>query len=200
MRVSDARNEGRSLIDFCLSDNDVILKLAACDLLDDTLAVLNISTDNVYVLPTAKFVLAHAIQAYSSVVSARVTQFLESVQTIDWEISPEEVLLFQDTLGIDAGEAILYSATGALQNFIVATGDKVSLKALAKESACQHIAARLAGRVICLEQIIQLCIGRAGFDTIKSKIVPARRCDKALKAIFGSGLRAAIGDSGSLAS
>jgi hypothetical protein len=39
----------------CLSDNDIIHKLAACDLLDDALAALSLARTDVYVLPTAKY-------------------------------------------------------------------------------------------------------------------------------------------------
>lgn len=173
---------------FCLSDNDVILKLAACDLLDESLAALNITKSDVYVLPTAKYALARAVVPHGEVVAARVNEFLASVQIIAWEPPPDELRLFEDTLGIDQGEAVLYASTATLDDFALVTGDKASLKALAGSAECQPIVNRLAGRVICLEQIIQRCVNHAGFDTVKNKVVPARGCDKALGAIFGSGL------------
>ena len=37
----------------CLADNDIIHKLAACDMLDDVLAALSLRRTDVYVLPTA---------------------------------------------------------------------------------------------------------------------------------------------------
>ena len=39
----------------CLVDNDVIYKLAMCNLLDDSLAALDLARTDAYVLPTAKY-------------------------------------------------------------------------------------------------------------------------------------------------
>jgi hypothetical protein len=38
-----------------LVDNDVIYKFAMCNLLDDTLAALDLARTGAYVLPTAKY-------------------------------------------------------------------------------------------------------------------------------------------------
>ena len=89
--------------------------------------------------------------------------------------------------GIHAGEAVLFSATIRFDYFILATGDKNSLRALASSPACQPIALRLCGHVICLEQIVTRVIQHFGFTHAKDKIVPARSCDTALRAAFGSG-------------
>lgn len=172
----------------CLSDNDVIHKLAACDLLDESLAALGDTYSDVYVLLTARFVLARMVAIYGAAITHRLNAFLSRVQVIDWQPPPDEIRLFEDTLGIDQGEAVLYASTATLNDFIVVTGDKVSLRALASNPNCNRIVNRLTGHVLCLEQIIQKCIDQIGFDMVKDKVVPARACDKALTAIFGSGL------------
>jgi hypothetical protein len=48
---------------------------------------------------------------------------------------------------------------------------------------------RLAGKLVCLEQLILKIINVEGFDVTLIKVLPAREYDKALKAIFGSGER-----------
>jgi hypothetical protein len=70
-------------------------------------------------------------------------------------------------------------------------GDKRSLRALAETRTCRPIALRLSGRVICLEQIVRRVIGHFGFAHAREKVVPARACDTALRAVFGSGFDAA---------
>lgn len=87
-----------------LSDNDIIYKLAACDMLEEALVVLGVPYTDVYVLPT-----------------------------------------------------------------------------------CQPITRRLSGHVIRLEQIVTRVIAHFGFSYVKDKVVPARACDAALRAAFGSG-------------
>ena len=46
----------------CLTDNDLILKLAVCDLFEEALAALETTHHEVYVLPSARFVLLKPIK------------------------------------------------------------------------------------------------------------------------------------------
>jgi hypothetical protein len=101
-------------------------------------------------------------------------------------------LAFNDVLGIDAGEAILFSSTAAYPDSLLATSDKRSLIALsgANGEVCQRVRERLAGRVICFEQTLLRVMNAVGFDIVRTRAVPARNCDTALRAVFGSGLEA----------
>ncbi|MGO8671963.1 MAG: hypothetical protein ACLQVD_11430, partial [Capsulimonadaceae bacterium] len=80
--------------------------------------------------------------------------------------------------------------TKSLNEYLVATGDKRSQRALATAPGCESICDRMAGNVICLEQTIVRLIDAIGFETVLERIVPVRECDTAIKAAFGSGLRA----------
>lgn len=171
----------------CLADNDVILKLAAFDLLTESLAALGVTHDSVYVLSEAKHVLGRIAPRHGPEVSARIQEFLSLVKPINWSPPSAELLLFEDTLGIDPGEAVLFASTATVGAFTLTTGDKTSLRALSNSIGCEHIARRLAGRVVCLEQLIERCISLYGFETIKQKILPYRDCDTAVLALFGSG-------------
>lgn len=172
----------------CLSDHDLILKLAACDLLDDALESLGCARDSVYVLATAPYVVRPKAQKLGAQVAARVNEFFTHAKLIDWEPPPEEMLLFEDKLGIDSGEAILFASTAILTDFVLATGDKRCVLAMAGDPELAAIVRRVSGRVVCFEQIIQRCIRLRGFEVVSSKVMPARDCDKSLFAIFGTGL------------
>jgi hypothetical protein len=84
------------------------------------------------------------------------------------------------------------TATAAYPESILATSDKRSLIALsgAAGEVCQQVRARMAGRVICFEQTLLRVIDAVGFDLVRTRVVPPRNCDTALRAIFGSGLEA----------
>jgi hypothetical protein len=120
----------------CLADNDIILKLARCDLLAEALTALEATTDDVYVLGSAVHKLlspnkpARAKVRPDDPAYARLESFFRAVRTIQAEPSPEEGAAFDDVLKIDPGEAILFAATAAYPGAIVATGDKQSLAAL----------------------------------------------------------------------
>lgn len=55
---------------------------------------------------------------------------------------------------------------------------------------CFPVAQRIRGHVLCLEQIIKRLIQHFGFPYVRDKVVPARACDTALSAAFGSGQEA----------
>jgi hypothetical protein len=178
----------------CLVDSDVIYKLAMCNLLDDTLAALDLAGTDAYVLPTAKYKFGVARRRpgtgerrYGAEVFARIRDFLANVREIDAPGPSEELQLLASIDGIDAGEAVLFSATAGFDQYLLATGDKTSLRALALTPICLSIAQRIRGHVICLEQIVKHLTQHFGFLYVKNKIVPARACDTALSTVFGSG-------------
>ena len=178
----------------CLVDNDVIYKLAMCNLLDDSLAALDLARTDAYVLPTAKYKFGVARrrsrtgeQRYGAEAFARIRDFLGSVRELDVAGPSTELQLLASIDGIDVGEAILFSATVEFDQYFLATGDKTSLRALALTPVCLSIAQRIRGHIICLEQIVKRLIQHSGFLNVKDKIVPARACDTALSVAFGSG-------------
>jgi hypothetical protein len=180
----------------CLADNDIIKKLAICDLLEECLAVLDCGHSEMFVLPAARFVLGvakdpdKARARLGAAAFDRLADFLGKVPVIQQPPDPQEQRLFDDIVGIDAGEAILFSATAAFSDFILATGDKRSLKALSTMEGAEAITGRLTGRVMCFEQIMVRIMNRYGFELLRNHAVPAVDCDIALSAVFGSGLSA----------
>ncbi len=185
----------------CLSDNDIIRKLAICDLLAESLDALETSLGEVYVLNTARYVLLKPIKKpevakarLGEAVYDRLSTFLDSVRVLDVEPAPQEQQLFEDLLGIHPGEAVLFSATTHFPQCLLATSDKNSLTALASSPICHAICQRLSNRLICFEQVILRLTDRIGFANVRAKVIPARDCDTALRAIFGSGLEASEGN------
>jgi len=182
----------------CLADNDIILKLASCDLLTEALVAFDAKTTSVFVLNSAIHKLLSPKRPGKGKVKpgepeyARLEAFFASVRVIDTTPSPDEQLAFNDVLGIDAGEAILFSASATYSDCLLATSDKRSLVSLsgAGGEVCQRVRERLAGRVICFEQTLLRVMNVVGFDFVRNRAVPARNCDMALRAVFGSGLEA----------
>ena len=171
-------------------DNDVILKLSAFDLLDATIAALKISPENLRVLNTARFVFQgnrKVSQNYSEVIRKRAIDFVKGCQTVNPVASPEFVVLERM---LDVGEATLVAATRQISPFVLMTGDKRCLQALATQVELAEDAERLRDRVICLEHVILLLIQRMGFEMVKMRVLPEIACDTSLKACFGSGEKA----------
>ena len=174
-----------------LWDTDILLKLSALDLVQETLQLLQLSEQDVYLLPSLPYRLRkpgrQLVSRYGREGIQRAQQFVQRAGLVGFPYDESELDLLSGIPDIDEGEALLYASTYALQEFWLLTGDKRSLTALAASPNCQPIAARLSGKVICLEQVVIHSLSSYPFEILLSKIVPARECDTAVKVAFGSG-------------
>ena len=177
-----------------LWDTDILLKLSALDLVQETLQLLQLSEQDVYLLPSATHYLRKAdkrlIYRYGKEGVERAQKLAQQAKFVGFHLEKSELELLSSVPDIDTGEALLYASTYALQEFWLLTGDKRSLTALAASPNCQPIAARLSGKAICLEQVVIHSLSSYPFEILRSKIVPARECDTAVKVAFGSGNQA----------
>jgi hypothetical protein len=179
----------------CFLDNDIIHKLVALNLFYDAIDALQVDRSNMQVLPTARYVfpkLKKNAKLYSDIVWDAAIAVVNGCQTIRVELDAgaldETDYLEQFRNEIHVGEQQLILATRSAPDFLLLTGDKVCMRALPQLKA--EIYGRLAGRVICFEQMVLLLIRRLGFERVKAQVVPMRECDTALRVCFGSGERA----------
>ena len=182
----------------CFLDNDIIHKLVAFQLFEEAIAVLQIVKTDLRVLPTARFFFQakrkQQIQ-YPDAVWAEVINLVAACSIIP-EPSPEQAQAsIEETRQLEkfkheiqAGEATLIVATRLEPDFLLLSGDKRCMKALA--AVPEPIYQRLCGRVVCLEQIILKLILTLGFETVRDRILPMVDCDKTLKICFGYSMSA----------
>lgn len=176
-----------------ISDNDVLKKLACCNLYDEFLQAFNVSLKDVFILNTAKPVLLKRKRKQIDEESLqRLTTFLDAVQVIATVPDPDEQAALTEQQNIDAGEAVLFSVTHQTEGSLLATGDKRSLESLAKanDEVCRRLCEKLAGKVVCFEQIVLRIIDSQTFEAVRDKLISGRECDKALAIVLGSGLDA----------
>lgn len=172
-------------------DNDIIHKLAACDLTAIALAVLDISDP--IVLPTTKykFLLKDPVKGekrYGAIVHQRISALIRSASEIAEEPDNGEQDLLTGIHDIDQGEAILFSFASRNPNAVLVTGDKRSLIALAGDASCASIVSRLEGRVLCFEQVVRGAIDSTDFQTVCQRVAPAVACDKTMQVVFSQGV------------
>jgi hypothetical protein len=179
----------------CFLDNDIIHKLVALNLFYDAIDALQVDRSNMQVLPTARHVFLKQkknAKQYSDVVWDAVIAVVIGCKPIQFESDAaclaEIEYLSQFQNEIHVGEQQLILATRSTLDFLLLTGDKVCMRALPQLKA--DIYQRLAGRVICFEQVVLLLIRRLGFELVKERVVPMGESDLALRACFGSGERA----------
>jgi hypothetical protein len=168
-----------------LADNDIILKLAACNLLNEAVARLGASPESVWVLPTARFKIGKDRKLpirYGTMGVSRALAFVKACREVD---DPDLLIRAKELTapGIDEGEALLMTSAAGQPESLLATGDKSSLIQLCKDPA-ENLELRmsLAGRVVCFEAILMALIrdSTCGFEQVRRCVVDGLLTDQAI--------------------
>lgn len=174
-----------------LADTDILLKLAACQLLDELPGLWGVSTQDVRVLNAVRFQLQkqnHLESKYTPEGVQQALHFIDGARELSEALDEEYEALLQ-VEGIDLGEAVLFTQTKRFDDFRLVTGDKKSLQALTEAPGLEATKTRLAGRVFCFEQLNRLFIDALGFEVVCRRVVPARSCDGVLRIAFSDGAK-----------
>src|SRR5690242_4217866 len=112
----------------CLSDSDILIKLAEFDLLDPTWEMLKVGRSDIRVLPELIHVLngTKILNKHTRDGVERALKFAKGIKKLD-KIDPAEHILLSSVsvadgdqcVAINGGEAILYSSTKFLSDFTV---------------------------------------------------------------------------------
>jgi hypothetical protein len=179
-----------------LADNDIILKLAQCDLLFDLSQLLNETTDQVFVKPTARFQLlpkktSKAIEKCGNGrVLTQIREFLEVTAEIPGIQDGALLSALSKIPKIDDGEALLFAAAVEVVGPILATGDRNALRALLDHQEQLHtVIAVLQERVVTFESVILLALHRLGFAIVKQKLLSSPKPDKLLRLVLKPDMR-----------
>ena len=167
-----------------LADNDIIHKLACCDLLTELLQWLDVPPTEIWVLPSMPHMLRRKLKSDARAVAA-LENFLKSVALIP----DADITTLEQFPELDVGErqmlAVLLN-TPEVEQLI--TGDKRALKLMGTICANDAaINARLAdAKVDCLESIMLGLIEQLGFSVVNAKVVAGRPSDGVLSMSFGA--------------
>lgn len=176
-----------------LADNDIILKLAQCDLLDDLPAIFEQDWSQIFISPTAKFQLlpkspAKALSKCGNEETlARLAAFLETAITVP-EVQDTALLVLLDGIeGIDGGEKFLFAAAAETTNPLLITGDRRALRTLlAHQSILPTVFAVLQDAVVTFETALLLAMRKLGFAIVKQKLLGSPKPDGMLKLVLKS--------------
>ena len=160
-----------------LADNDLISKLAKCDLLKSLPDILQVSIEDIFIAPAARYQLLpkkseKALAKYGNQETVeRVRGFLDSVKDIQ-EVSDDELLIrLASVPKIDPGEQLLFASCMTNKNALLLTGDRNALNALAESKELSDVHQSLAGRVVTFESALLVASKILGFDAVKEKLL-----------------------------
>lgn len=120
-------------------DTDVLLKLSAMDLLEETLQLLDVDTTSVFVAPSAPHYIRkkrNLQQRYGTEGLERARRFVNTVQIVS-TYDEGTLKLLSEVRDIGSGKAILIAGVVRMQQFLFLTGDKRALEALAAGGSVQ---------------------------------------------------------------
>lgn len=175
-----------------LADNDLILKLAQCDLLKDLHLLLGIeSPAQIFVLRTARFQLIPKNEqkalhkAGSAVVLDAIKQFLQQTTELP-EIADESLLAsLEGVSGIDDGEQLLLASMVENEDAVLATGDKRALRAVvANQQLLNKVYVSLCDRVLTFESALLLALIHFGFPNLKQRLLGNPKPDGVLRLVL----------------
>lgn len=175
-----------------LADNDLILKLAQCDLLKDLHVLLELENPTrIFVLPTARFQLIPKSEqkalnkAGSAVVLEAIKLFLQQASELP-QINDETLLNSLEGIeGIDDGEQLLFASMAENDVSVLATGDKRALKAvIANQQQLTAVYASLCDRVLTFESALLLALVQFGFPNLKQRLLGNPKPDGVLRLVL----------------
>ena len=168
-----------------LADNDIVHKLACCELLQELLQWLKVPPNEVWILPSLQYVLRKKLKTNAPALACLET-FLKSTQAIP-SAETEHLERFS---ALDVGERQMLAVfvDDKFDCSQLVTGDKRALKLIAALSATDaRLYQQLDGCVECLESIMLGLIDHFGFDYISAKVVGGIGVDGVFRLAFGQG-------------
>jgi len=168
-----------------LSDNDIVYKIAYCDLFEEFLAYLQVPSTSVLILPTCIHKLRRQLKNHA-VVLTRLEAICRRVTVMADDVADSGVLEMLMSTGADAGESLLAARVAATPDAILVTGDKRAIQAFVRLPAgmLRHA---LSGRILCFEELIIGMLCKHGFGTLSPKLIAGSQCDGVLRMAFGVG-------------
>ena len=177
----------------CLSDNDIILHLAAWNLLAEFQAflqeILHAALGDVYVMTAFVRRLekgdARWEAQYGKAALDRALRFCQSVKTIaSLPHDRSVVVALQHFDAIGPGEAILIAVAHQHPGSLILTNEWRFLSALSTEADCAAYHTTLQGRVVHLRQVAMYFLDTKGHKFVAERVKPQTKSDSTIHRAF----------------
>jgi len=174
-------------------DNDILIKLAGCGLIDAARQQLGI--DENWVLSSLKpqldsnrGKLARYFNTWSADAQLQILGFVNKAQKLPPAKNQDFINHYLGVHNLDLGEIQLLEAAFRADDPFLITGDKRFLKQLiAIPELLNQALEKLPGRFACFESVLLLLIDAIGFEAVRDKVLPFKEIDGQIKIAFGGG-------------
>lgn len=170
-------------------DVDALCKLAHWNLLSELPNLLGTALSETSTLTSARFRALKSLnkpdgKAFRNVEAAQVA--LNALSEMAQPLSPDPAASvgFAEVPGIDPGEAVLFATLASVPGARLLTGDKRALRAFSELPP--KVRAAVAGRVVIVEQVIELALQHYGLEWLQARVCPWKQIDTSVSMIMGS--------------
>lgn len=143
------------MADNIILDVDIFTILCGAELLEYWMDAMGVTCNQVYLLPSLKYMLkksnSRLSRNHSAIVIDKAKQKYANFQPLPNTADSTILSAFDDIEGIDQGEKLIFAHLVSGQYRYAATNDKRAIAALAK---LKTFRSRLSGKIICLEQAL----------------------------------------------
>ena len=170
-----------------LIDTDVFVLLAAAGLLERIAGLLGFEPDQVRRLHPVEAQLRRGKkfrEKFPETVRTSALAAARTVKPLTERPANDAILQKLVVTDIDEGEALLFASLVENPAWLLTTGDRRSLAALATHTELAEIRDALAGRLVCLETVLRLLVTTDGVEKIAAAFSCVRDCDTKLRVIF----------------
>ncbi len=173
-----------------LIDSDIFILLAGADILDKAIELLGFKMENLrrldalpYQLRGKKFRKTYAKPVLDKALAwcERVASFVE--RPADDELQQA----LANVQRIDPGEAVMLGLLAEQEVYLLASGDKASMRALAQAPELAGLKKAVSGRVICLETILRLLLTKHEAQFVARSFAAVRIVNTTLRVVFSQG-------------
>lgn len=170
-----------------LADNDILLKLAGCHLLNIFQEIICPNNESIYLTPSSQFSLPSQIKKKLEQKSGRdeINSFLQKIVYLEDEVNHDIVAKLAGTPKIDVGEVQLFAQAYLNPDAYIATHDKNSLRALLGNPNLSDISSVLVNRVYTLEIALLILMKELGFEKVSQSVIERCVKDGVLDMAFG---------------
>lgn len=172
-------------------DNDVLLKGSCFDLLKEIINAIPAEFHEIGVLQAAKFVIANKLRKAN--LNDTLIKFEKIIQQVQCLEPSEDEAKFaaqleydalKAKLNVDSGESLLCAIVIMRAFTLMVTGDKRAIKSLELLVKTSSEAIKLAGKIVCLEQLILRITQKSDARIVKRAICGRPDIDKTLTICF----------------
>lgn len=174
-----------------LSDNDLILKLAQCDLLDHLEELLRSGPDQILITATARYQLLKKTpekgiaSCGNEATYDRLKAFFDRTAVLPAIQDLELLAKLATVSGIDSGEQQLFAAMLELDAPLLLTDDKRSLESLRNNANyLDNVLSAVSGQVVTFATVLLLAVECLGFPIVKQKLLGNPKPDGMLRLVL----------------